>query len=220
MSLEVLAGAALGGIGSIFNNERNLAFQRDAQEWNKWAQEKTWQREDNAVQRRVADLKLAGLHPTLAAGAAAQAGSPTKIDPISSTDSLGTEGMISGAQRAAQTQQSIMASRAAQAQVELLEQNAKKAKIETGIAAVDLKHYTATGRWPRTADGSWAGQVNDLVKLWNSGLGETIKKTASDVYHGVQDDLPEILQSKAHKEWKAKQPGYSSQVKIKIPRGK
>lgn len=220
MSLEILGGAALGGIGSIFNNERNLAFQKDAQEWNKWAQEKTWAREDNAVQRRVADLKLAGLHPTLAAGNAAQAGSPTKIDPVNSEDSLGTEGMLNGAQRAAQTQQSIMAARAAKAQTELIEQNAQKAKIETGIAAVDLKHYAATGRWPRTAGNSIADNINDIVKLWNSGVGKTIQNAASDAYHKVQDDLPEMLQTDKHKEWKKKQPGFASQVKIHIPRGK
>ena len=38
MSWEILGGAALGGLGSILNNERNLAFQKDAQDWNIGAQ--------------------------------------------------------------------------------------------------------------------------------------------------------------------------------------
>lgn len=43
-------------------------------DWQKSVQEQTWAREDNAVQRRAADLKAAGLSPVLAAGSAAQAG--------------------------------------------------------------------------------------------------------------------------------------------------
>lgn len=109
----VFGGGLLGAVGGIFNNERNLAAQREAQDYNKWAQQVTWQREDNAVQRRRADMEAAGFHPTLAVGNAAQAGSPTKIDPVMSEDGFGTNAFMSGVTRAAQSQQSIAAAEAA-----------------------------------------------------------------------------------------------------------
>ena len=64
------------GIGEgIFNS----IMQARNYEYMKYAQEKTWQREDNAVQRRAADLEKAGLSKTLAAGSAAASASPVSL---------------------------------------------------------------------------------------------------------------------------------------------
>ena len=62
-----------------YAEQKNYAQQKQVFEWQKSVQETNWQREDNAVQRRVADLKGAGLSPVLAAGSAAQAGPPVSV---------------------------------------------------------------------------------------------------------------------------------------------
>lgn len=73
MSLLAVAGAGalMGGLASsmynLWKNERDFDYQANLQG-------EIFNREDNAVQRRMADLEKAGLNPNLAAGSAANAG--------------------------------------------------------------------------------------------------------------------------------------------------
>lgn len=90
MSLEAILGAVGAGssiissIGGWFQAAKNAKAEENLLNWQKeaYADNKAWQqqmaqtmmsREDSSVRRRVADLRQAGLSPTLAAGSAAQA---------------------------------------------------------------------------------------------------------------------------------------------------
>lgn len=63
--------------------------------YNRQLQKKQWEREDSAVQRRINDLRAAGLSPTLAAGSAAASSSPIPVPSLKGPDIQGIMGIVS-----------------------------------------------------------------------------------------------------------------------------
>lgn len=110
----VNVGSTIAGtVSNIKTNNDNLALQKDNLAYQKDLQNIIFAREDNAVQRRVADLQKAGLSPTLAAGSSAGAGSvvstsaPQKKSNLESYLALASVGTALAQQQKAQTEADI-----------------------------------------------------------------------------------------------------------------
>jgi len=73
MPWAAVGAAALGGSG-VVGSWLNRKSQKENLAWQKWAQKKTWQREDTAVQRSAEDFEKAGFNRILATGSKASTG--------------------------------------------------------------------------------------------------------------------------------------------------
>lgn len=186
--LEALTG--IGGLASsVFNsisgaiaNEKNLAFQKETLDYQKGMQKEAWAREDSAAQRRVADLKAAGLSPVLAAGSAAATSSPIpvltpQVNPTrveSPADSiLQAIAVKNGLEQIAKTQAEVMRTRA-----------------EADLADLTAKFHRKTGTPPTATQGTKEG--SELISAFfgeGNPVGTAVANLGSKAM-GIIEKLP------------------------------
>ena len=164
MLATILAGMGIGSIiadtitdgitdfKNIDIQKQNLNMQQSNLDYQRAIQQEAWSREDNAVQRRVADLKAAGLNPVLAAGTAANSG------PIVSTTAPQRETInlqskfdqASAAMALLKMKQDISTTVAQQKYLESQKDQSDSATklndIQTAIKTHDLSIYNGSGK--------------------------------------------------------------------------
>lgn len=149
---------------NIKTNELNYQLQKDNLAYQKDLQKLVFAREDNAVQRRVADLRKAGLSPTLAAGSSAGAGAvigttaPQKVSNLQGYMALAQVGTMLAQQQKAQTEADI-------------------ARQQLKQTSLDTKYYVDRGLAPVEVNQDWKARLLNLLypRLEESLFGNDTK---------------------------------------------
>lgn len=211
----VVAGAAVGAslLDSLLQNSansKNYKIQQEILAWQKEMQGETWRREDNAIKRRVADLKASGLSPVLAAGQGAQSSSPIQVTaPIKEPNQIGS-GLVKGLNNAMMAQE-LMASNASiahtRAQEALTNQQLENAKLDGLAKKHDLAIASKDGL-PMQPSGT-GKMVRDILsgidKIkagYQQGNTDFVKKGIKSVNSVEQDKIDQA--KKQAKEWRSK----------------
>lgn len=211
------AGAsAFGAWNQKKTNDLNFQLQKDQYEYQKNLQQIMFGREDNAVQRRVADLKAAGLSPTLAAGSAASAG------PVVSTQTPQRESDLSAYLAIAQIGTMLANQQKAQTEADIARQSLAQAKIQTQASALskellgnqvelsnlDKKYYLNKGVAPIEVNQDWQQRLVNLLypkiedwvfgdedskkKGWISSILENSNPVDTSSYRTFDKDIPRV----------------------------
>lgn len=94
MAWQAILGQGIQESANSLRNYFNWGMHWATQAYNRRQVDRQWARDDNAVQRRAADLAAAGIHPTLAAGNPAhsspafQADAPPELAAIAATQHI------------------------------------------------------------------------------------------------------------------------------------
>ena len=185
----ISAGSTLAGtVDAIKTNEKNFELQKENLAYQKDLQNRIFEREDNAVQRRVNDLVKAGLSPTLAAGSSAGAGSvvstsaPQKKNNLEALTALASVKTLLAQQRRAQTEADI--ARANLKQIEM-DNNYYKSNH---IAPIESKMG-----WQQQLTNFLVGFINDRREDFGDtgrGIVDSFANTVKDLNIALDNSNP------------------------------
>lgn len=168
----VNAGAnVVGTIDQMKTNDLNFKLQKEQYGYQKLLQRIMFGREDNAVRRRVADLKAAGLSPTLAVGSAASSGPvvstqvPQKESNLSAYLTLAQVGTMLANQQKAQTEADIAKQSLAQSKIQTKASSLSTELLrnQVQLSNLDKKYYLDRNTSPVEVGQDWQQRLVNLI---------------------------------------------------------
>lgn len=180
--IAAAAPTIIGGLSALWNN----SSQNKNLRWQKWAQGVTWQREDNAIQRRVNDLRMAGLSPVLAAGQAAETSAPVRTE--------APQLDISPALQASQLMLSFMKAKeeiaTTQAQRKLLEYQAGGTALDNQRKQHDLDIMVRDGL---SSSPSGVGKMGrDVYSFMHKLIQGRLNQNINPLYNNKKTPIPNV----------------------------
>lgn len=196
--LGVGVGAAQTGLNKDIA-DRNFAFQQDVYNYQKQLQREIFQREDNAMQRRAADIAAAGGNPATAweTGSGAGAGAPVSVT-APQRDYYDMSLINSSLSQVQEAANQFRQNKIDDAHIRLLDAQVGKTNAETATEAIrQLQIQSATAKTESERDYydmQVKGLQHDLFISAEQGLRlndykNTLYNTADAVLHSILPDF-------------------------------
>lgn len=189
--ITTVASTLAGTVDSFLANRQNLDLQKQNLAYQKDLQKEIFSREDNAVQRRVADLKAAGLSPTLAAGSSAGAGSvvstsaPQRKNNLESLTALASVKTLLAQQQRAQTEADI-----ARQQLDMSKEQLRQLKM-------DNAYFDSNNIAPIESKMGWEQQLTNfiigIINNWRGDASEGSRKVVDRAFSNMKSNIVKSL---------------------------
>lgn len=201
-----IIGGALGAAGNAVGMGLQAWQNKKNQEREDKIRQQTWDREDDAVQRRAKDMQLAGINPLLAAGDPAQASTGGGVTGGQAPDASGLGGAMQQTgqwidQMAIQKKQQVLQEQKQDAEIAKIESETRGQEIENAqgdARGENLEADIAKKREETRKIEQEIAKVEAEIENIKANTALTKEKRLSEIQQRLIDSFIEVARIKGH----------------------